>query len=93
MKVVVRNSFERDVRKVTRKERGGGAARQIEQTIDELKSSIEGTSSKQNIFQLSSVKKLGDARVGDYRIGLRVVGDSVEFVKLSHRRDFYKHFP
>ena len=52
MRVVVRNSFERDVRKITRKERGSGTARQIEQTIEELKSSIEETSSRQGIFQI-----------------------------------------
>ena len=32
-------------------------------------------------------------RVGDYRIGLFVKGDEVEFVRCLHRRDIYRYFP
>lgn len=99
MRAVIRKSFERDVTKFIRKESNRRAVRRIERTIGELRSSIEKTSAIQNIFQLSNVKKLGKGtayyrvRVGDYRIGLKVVGNTVEFVRLLHRRDFYKHFP
>lgn len=99
MRAVIRKSFERDVTKFIRKEKSRSAARRLEQTIDELTSSIESTSPSQSIFQSSNVKKLSKGadcyrvRVGDYRIGLRVVGDAVEFVRLLHRRDFYSDFP
>ena len=99
MRAVIRKSFERDVTKFIRKEKSRNAARRIEQTIDELTSSIESASPGQSIFQSSNVKKLGKGpeyyrvRIGDYRIGLKVAGDAVEFVRLLHRRDFYKHFP
>ena len=51
------------------------------------------------VFPLSNVKKLRKGvgcyrvRVGDYRIGLKVVEGAVEFVRLLHRSDFYRHFP
>jgi ribosomal-protein-alanine N-acetyltransferase len=32
-------------------------------------------------------------RVGDYRIGVAVEGDEVEFVRCLHRRDIYGYFP
>lgn len=57
MRAIVRSSFERGVRKITRKEKGRGVAQQIEQAIDELKSSIETTTSQQNIFQLRNVEE------------------------------------
>jgi mRNA interferase RelE/StbE len=31
--------------------------------------------------------------VGDYRIGISVEGDEVEFVRCLHRRDIYRYFP
>ena len=32
-------------------------------------------------------------RVGDYRIGVTIIGDTVTFLKCLPRKDFYKHFP
>ncbi len=32
-------------------------------------------------------------RVGDYRIGLAVDGDTVDVVRVLHRRDIYRAFP
>ena len=99
MKALVRKSFERDVIKLVRKEKNSRTVRQVERTIDELKTHIESTSADQIAFPLSNVKKLRKGvgcyrvRVGDYRIGLKVVAGAVEFVRLLHRSDFYRHFP
>jgi len=32
-------------------------------------------------------------RLGDYRIGLRITGETVYFVEIAHRKDIYKLFP
>ena len=32
-------------------------------------------------------------RIGDYRIGVAVEGDTVEFVRCLARRDLYRYFP
>jgi len=32
-------------------------------------------------------------RMGDYRIGVEIEGDTVTFVAFGHRKDIYKSFP
>ena len=45
------------------------------------------------------MKKLSGAsgfyriRVGDYRVGIAVEDETVEFVRVLHRRDIYRAFP
>ncbi len=52
-----------------------------------------------SLDEISNLKKLKDSdsayrlRVGDYRIGLTVVGDTITFVRVLHRKDIYRYFP
>lgn len=32
-------------------------------------------------------------RIGDYRLGVSVEGDTVSFVRVLHRREAYRYFP
>ena len=32
-------------------------------------------------------------RLGDYRVGFKMKDKSVEFMRVKHRKDIYKHFP
>lgn len=32
-------------------------------------------------------------RLGDYRIGIELYSDSIEMVRVLHRREFYRYFP
>jgi mRNA interferase RelE/StbE len=32
-------------------------------------------------------------RLGDYRLGIKVSGDSVELIRFLHRKDIYRRFP
>jgi mRNA interferase RelE/StbE len=32
-------------------------------------------------------------RLGDYRVGFALQGDSLEFMRVLHRREFYRYFP
>lgn len=32
-------------------------------------------------------------RIGDYRIGITIIEDSVTFIRFMHRKDIYKYFP
>lgn len=51
------------------------------------------------IEQIPNLKKLrGDEqayriRVGDYRIGVFIEGDTITFARVKHRRDVYRYFP
>ena len=53
----------------------------------------------QNLKEISNLKKLkGDdnayrIRVGDYRIGFFLEGDTMTFTRVLHRRQFYRYFP
>ncbi len=52
-----------------------------------------------NIKDIPKIKKLTGytsyyrIRVGDYRIGINLVDDTIYFVSFDHRKDIYKHFP
>ncbi len=52
-----------------------------------------------SLDEISNLKKLKDSdsayrlRVGDYRIGLTVVGDTITCVRVLHRKDIYRYFP
>jgi mRNA-degrading endonuclease RelE of RelBE toxin-antitoxin system len=49
--------------------------------------------------QIPNLKKLrGDdqayrIRVGDYRIGIFIDGETIILARVKHRRDIYRHFP
>ena len=53
----------------------------------------------QNLKEISNLKKLkGDdnayrIRVGDYRIGFFLEDGTITFVRVLHRREFYRYFP
>jgi mRNA interferase RelE/StbE len=60
---------------------------------------IELVKSVESLEEVSGVKKLTgfeDAfriRSGNYRIGVFVEGDVVQFARVAHRKDIYKIFP
>ncbi len=88
MKVEFKSSFEKDIRKI----KGRKLKQQVLDTIVKVKNT-------QNLQELSEIKKLGGAdnyyrlRLGDYRFGLIVEGDTVLFVRFLHRKDIYRYFP
>lgn len=60
---------------------------------------IKRVESSKSISEVPKVKKLSghkDAyriRVGDYRIGVFVMGQIVQFARVVHRKDIYNIFP
>jgi mRNA interferase RelE/StbE len=46
-----------------------------------------------NIKKLKGFKSAYRIRIGDYRIGIFVEGDIVQFARIVHRKDIYKVFP
>lgn len=46
-----------------------------------------------NIKKLRGFKTAFRIRIGDYRMGLFVEGDVVQFARIVHRKDIYKVFP
>jgi len=46
-----------------------------------------------NLEKITGWKRYYRIRVGDYRVGLVVEGNTVTFVRFLHRRDIYRYFP
>lgn len=88
MKTTFRKSFARDLKKVK--------AREVLDRIREVIEQVEAADSPDEIHDL---KKLSGAdntyriRLGEYRIGVFIEGDTVEFVRCLPRRDLYRYFP
>jgi len=88
MKTSYRTSFARDLKKL--KDTKVRAA--IESTITNVEAATE-------LRQISELKKIVGTdnfyriRVGEYRIGVVVEKDVVEFIRCLHRRDLYRYFP
>ena len=88
MNIAVNRSFRRDVRRVKDSE----SLAQLQNVIDQARRAAD-------IRQLRQIKKIkgGDnyyrIRVGDYRLGISVKGDTVTFIRFLHRRDIYRRFP
>ncbi len=88
MKSLFRSSFLRDVRKI-RDRRVLASVREVIESIERA----DNLSEVPNLRRLSGSKSFYRVRLGDFRIGLVVEGDAVEFVRCLHRRDIYRYFP
>lgn len=88
MRTAFRKSFVRDVRKLNERRVG-----------DQVRSVIEAVESAARLSDVLNLKMMSGAagyyrvRIGDYRIGLFVEGEEVEFVRVLHRKEMYRHFP
>jgi mRNA interferase RelE/StbE len=60
---------------------------------------IESVEAAASLSDLPNLKSLKDAknyfrlRIGNYRIGLAIEGQTVVFVRLLHRKEIYRYFP
>lgn len=88
MKTSFRKSFLRDLKKLKNpriRAQVGAAIRAVEQA--------------ETLGEVPSVKKMSGGggyyrvRIGDYRIGIAVKGEDVDFVRVLHRKDIYRYFP
>jgi mRNA interferase RelE/StbE len=67
--------------------------------LERVKEVIERVEQAPKVQDLANLKKLKGERnyyrfrVGDYRIGLKIEGSLVTFVRILNRKDIYKYFP
>ena len=88
MNVEFKKSFLKDLERVTDKalrERVKQVIKRIEkaQTLHEV----------ENIRKPRSSGQYYRIRIGDYRLGLALQGQTVTFVRFLHRKDVYRYFP
>ena len=88
MKTAFRRSFSRDLRRIREASLHGRIQQAIEQV--EKAQTLEDV---QNLTKLSGGGSFYRIRIGDYRLGLVMERDEVEFVRCLHRREIYRFFP
>jgi mRNA interferase RelE/StbE len=88
MNTAFRKSFERDLKKI-----------KDQDLLDRIRGAIEEVEAADDLQSISNLKKISGSadfyriRVGEYRIGIVVEADTVEFVRCLPRRDLYRFFP
>jgi len=88
MKTVFKNTFLKSIQKI-----------RSEQIKSEISRFIENVESSNTLRAINNLKKLKGyknfyrIRIGTYRIGLKIEGNTVYFVDIDNRKDIYKRFP
>ncbi len=88
MKVTFRSSFHRDLKKIKDKD-----------ILQKVKEHIHRAEEANGLAEIAHIKKISGSsgyyriRVHEYRIGVFVSGDEIEFVRFLHRREVYRFFP
>lgn len=88
MNVVYRNRFRRDLKKIHDQ-----AVRDAVQVVIERVGAAKSPAGLGDLRKMEGTKNSYRIRVGDYRIGIEIDGDTVEFVCCVNRRDIYREFP
>jgi mRNA interferase RelE/StbE len=69
-----------------------GVKKRLSQLIETLKI-IKTLNELQHVKKIEGFDCYYRLRIGDYRLGLKVLGDTVELIRFLHRRDIYRRFP
>ena len=88
MQIVFLSKFFKDLSKINQPK----VLADIEKAIIQ----VENVKTTININQLKKLKGYKSAfriKVGDYRIGLFIENDVIEFARILHRKDIYNLFP
>ena len=88
MKVAYEAAFLRDLKRVRSKK----VRRRVQRVIEEVKKA-SAPHEILGLTKLCGYETFYRIRVGDYRIGIEIVDDTVIFVRFLHRRDIYRFFP
>ena len=88
MKLLFEESFLKDLKKINDR----ALRHKVFEIIKHLKT-INTISEIRNIKKLHNKKNYFRIRLGNYRIGLEIIGDTIIFVRILHRKDIYKYFP
>jgi mRNA interferase RelE/StbE len=88
MRIEFRKSFEKDLLAIL-----------DVKLLQRIREVIERVEEAEQLSEVSNIKKIkGEAdyyriRVGNYRLGIKVNGNIVSFVRILHRKEIYRYFP
>jgi mRNA interferase RelE/StbE len=69
-----------------------GVKKRLSKLIEMLKA-VDRLDAIQHLRKIEGYDCYYRLRVGDYRLGLKLSGDTVELIRFLHRRDIYRRFP
>ncbi len=67
--------------------------------LAKVKAAIEASELAETLDQITHLKKMRGSReyfrirIGDFRLGLRLEGDTLVFIRFLNRKDIYRYFP
>ena len=89
MKTIFLKSFEKDLLKI-----------KLDDSVKlSLKDCIDFVENCNNYTEIKNLKKLRNfkfayrIKLGDYRIGVFIENNTIEFARILHRKEIYKYFP
>lgn len=88
MEIRYRTSFGRDIRR----ERNSDLRRRVERTVEQV-ARAPSVASVPGLAGMQGYPNHYRIRIGDYRLGVVVDGDTAILVRFLHRRDIYRYFP
>lgn len=88
MNVIFKTSFLKDLQKI-KDHSLGTRVKEVIETVEKASTLQEIT----NLKQLKGATGYYRIRLGDYRIGLRVEGETITLVRFLHRKEAYRYFP
>lgn len=88
MQVEFRKTFKQDLKNL----KDGKVLKRIQKVVEEVELA-NALSEIRNIKLLQGHEDFYRIRVGDYRIGLFVEGETIAFVRVLHRKEIYRYFP
>ena len=88
MKVIFKSPFLKSIKKIKNV--------QLKKNIAEAIENVENANDIRNINNFKKLKGYKDyyrIKIGDHRIGIKIIEETVYFVDIEHRKDIYKYFP
>ena len=89
MKVLYAKALLKDLEALSR---NPGVKKRLLKLIETLKA-IKTLDELQHIKKIEGYDCYYRLRIGDYRLGLKLSGNTVELIRFLHRRDIYRRFP
>ena len=88
MELEFRESFLKDVNRIKEK----GVKKKIAAVITEAKAA-SSLPAIRNVKKMEGSEDYYRVRIGNYRIGIKLQGKTLVFLRCLHRKDIYRYFP
>jgi mRNA interferase RelE/StbE len=89
VKILYAKSFDNDIVAVRHNPE---VKKRLLEAIEKLKE-VDSLDTLHDVRHIEGYSHYYRIRIGDYRLGIKLVGDSVELIRFLNRKDIYRRFP